>query len=51
VVDEGNVFGTGRTTLAEKHGPCVVRHAWRLDEGPDDDAMARAAARRPEPAR
>ena len=51
VVDEGNVFGTGRTTLAEKHGPCVVRHAWRFEEGPDDDAMARAAARRPELAR
>jgi lipopolysaccharide transport system ATP-binding protein len=44
VVDEGNVFGTGRSTLAEKHGPIVVRHAWRLEEGPDDDAMARAAA-------
>ena len=47
VVEEGNVFGTGRTTLAEKHGPCVVRHVWRLEEGPDDDAMARAAAQRP----
>jgi lipopolysaccharide transport system ATP-binding protein len=43
-VEDGNVFGTGRTTLAEKHGPCVVRHAWRFEAGPDDDAMARAAA-------
>ncbi len=47
VVEDGDVFGTGRTTLAEKHGPCVVRHAWRFEEGPDDDAIARAAAHRP----
>jgi lipopolysaccharide transport system ATP-binding protein len=47
VVDEGNVFGTGRTTLAEKHGPFVVRHAWRFEAGPDDDAVARAVAQPP----
>ena len=51
VVEEGDVFGTGRTTLAEKHGPFVVRHAWRLEEAPDDDAMAREAAQRPRIAR
>jgi len=50
-VEEGDVFGTGRTTLAEKHGPCVVRHAWRVEEGPDDDGVARAVADRPESAR
>jgi lipopolysaccharide transport system ATP-binding protein len=47
VVEEGNVFGTGRSTLAEKHGPFVVRHAWRQESLPDDDAMARAAAQPP----
>jgi lipopolysaccharide transport system ATP-binding protein len=41
-VEAGDAFGTGRTTLAEKHGPCVVRHAWRLEEAPDDAAMIRA---------
>jgi len=41
-IDPGDAFGTGRTTLADKHGPCVVRHAWRLAEAPDDAAMARA---------
>jgi lipopolysaccharide transport system ATP-binding protein len=44
VVEEGDVFGTGRATLAEKHGPCVVRHAWSLAEGPDDVAAARSVA-------
>ena len=33
-VDAGDPFGTGRTTLAEKHGPVVVRHAWRFAEDP-----------------
>ncbi len=51
VVADGDVFGTGRNTLAEKHGPCVVRHAWRLEEGPDDDGMVRAAAHQPGSAR
>jgi lipopolysaccharide transport system ATP-binding protein len=46
-VEDGDVFGTGRSTLAEKHGPCVVRHAWRLEPGPDDDAIAREAAQWP----
>jgi lipopolysaccharide transport system ATP-binding protein len=50
-VEAGDPFGTGRATLAEKHGPCVVRHAWRLEAGPDDDMIARLAARRLEPAR
>jgi lipopolysaccharide transport system ATP-binding protein len=50
-VEAGDAFGTGRATLAEKHGPCVVRHAWRFEEGPDDEVVARAAARRPEAAR
>jgi lipopolysaccharide transport system ATP-binding protein len=45
-VEAGDVFGTGRTTIAEKHGPCVVRHGWRIDEVPDDGAVARDAARR-----
>jgi lipopolysaccharide transport system ATP-binding protein len=44
VVAEGDVFGTGRTTIAEKHGPCVVRHAWRLEEAPDDAAMVRTTS-------
>ncbi len=41
-VEVGDTFGTGRTTIAEKHGPCVVRHAWRLDAAPDDAEMIRA---------
>jgi homopolymeric O-antigen transport system ATP-binding protein len=28
-VEIGDVFGTGRATVAEKHGPFVVRHSWR----------------------
>jgi lipopolysaccharide transport system ATP-binding protein len=31
-VDEGDPFGTGRTTIAEKHGPVVVRHTWGFQE-------------------
>jgi lipopolysaccharide transport system ATP-binding protein len=42
-VADGDAFGTGRTTLAANHGPVVVRHSWRFEEGPDDDAVARAA--------
>jgi lipopolysaccharide transport system ATP-binding protein len=42
-VADGDVFGTGRTTFAANHGPVVVRHAWRFEAGPDDDAFARAA--------
>ncbi len=30
-VEQGNPFGTGRTTQAEKHGACIARHAWRLE--------------------
>jgi lipopolysaccharide transport system ATP-binding protein len=43
VVETGDPFGTGRSTDAEKHGPCVVRHGWRCDEGPDDAEVARTA--------
>jgi lipopolysaccharide transport system ATP-binding protein len=40
-VEDGDVFGTGRTTVAEKHGPFVVRHAWTAHGGGgDDDAAA-----------
>jgi lipopolysaccharide transport system ATP-binding protein len=28
-VEIGDVFGTGRATIPEKHGPFVVRHSWR----------------------
>jgi lipopolysaccharide transport system ATP-binding protein len=35
VVADGDVFGTGRTTMPERHGPFVVRHSWRA-EAPDD---------------
>jgi lipopolysaccharide transport system ATP-binding protein len=38
-VEEGDVFGTGRTTVAEKHGPIAVRHTWRVEaESQDGDA-------------
>jgi len=39
-VQDGDVFGTGRTTIAEKHGPVAVRHAWRLVEGSGEDVPA-----------
>jgi lipopolysaccharide transport system ATP-binding protein len=42
-VEDGDVFGTGRTTIAEKHGPFVVRHGWDAHGLPDDDAVAAAA--------
>jgi lipopolysaccharide transport system ATP-binding protein len=44
VVEPGDVFGTGRTTNPRNHGCCVVRHAWRLEEGPDDAEVARTSA-------
>ncbi len=44
-VENGDVFGTGRATVAAVQGPVVVRHAWRFDEAPDDAALARADAR------
>jgi lipopolysaccharide transport system ATP-binding protein len=33
-VEPGDFFGTGRHTIAEKNGPCVVRHVWRLGGAP-----------------
>jgi lipopolysaccharide transport system ATP-binding protein len=48
-VDPGDVFGTGRTTIAEKHGPVVVRHAWRRGDADDEAGAPLAGA--PVPAR
>ncbi len=39
-VEEGDPFGTGRTTQAEKHGACVARHAWRLAAELDPEPSA-----------
>lgn len=36
-VETGDVCGTGRATIAEKHGPFVVRHTWRADEADEED--------------
>jgi lipopolysaccharide transport system ATP-binding protein len=44
-VEAGDFFGTGRHTIAEKNGPCVVRHAWRLVEGLEDPMPLSAAQR------
>jgi lipopolysaccharide transport system ATP-binding protein len=37
-VAEGDPFGTGRTTLAGKHGPIAVRHRWRRETDLDGGA-------------
>ena len=36
-VETGDVFGTGRATIAEKHGLFVVRHTGRAEEADEED--------------
>jgi lipopolysaccharide transport system ATP-binding protein len=35
-VADGDPFGTGRPTLADKHGPVAVRHRWRVADAEGD---------------